>query len=251
MKKLEGKVAVVTGGNSGIGLAVAQEFSRQGAKVAVFGRNRETLSEAEKSIRGEVLAVQGDVQRLEDIDKLFTQIKERFGKIDSLVVNAGVIHFGPITEVDEKAFDFQTNVNFKGAFFTIQKALPLLQDGGTIILVSSVAGIKGFAGASVYSATKAALRSLARTLTAELAPRRIRVNVLSPGPIDTPIFDRPDNGIPESEIENMKNQFGSMVPFGRMGSSDEMANVALFLASDDSSYVTGVDLAADGGMAQV
>ncbi len=251
MKKLEGKVAVVTGGNSGIGLAVAQEFSRQGAKVAVFGRNRETLSESEKSIKGEVLAVQGDVQRLEDIDKLFTQIKERFGKIDSLVVNAGVIHFGPITEVDEKAFDFQTNVNFKGAFFTIQKALPLLQDGGTIILVSSVAGIKGFAGASVYSATKAALRSLARTLTAELAPRRIRVNVLSPGPIDTPIFDRPDNGIPESEIENMKNQFGSMVPFGRMGSSDEMANVALFLASADSSYVTGVDLAADGGMAQV
>ena len=251
MKKLEGKVAVVTGGNSGIGLAVAQEFSRQGAKVAVLGRNRETLSEAEKSIKGEVLAVQGDVQRLEDIDKLFTQIKERFGKIDSLVVNAGVIHFGPITEVDEKAFDFQTNVNFKGAFFTIQKALPLLQDGGTIILISSVAGIKGFAGASVYSATKAALRSLARTLTAELAPRRIRVNVLSPGPIDTPIFDRPDNGIPESEIENMKNQFGSMVPFGRMGSSDEMANVALFLASADSSYVTGVDLAADGGMAQV
>ena len=251
MKKLEGKVAVVTGGNSGIGLAVAQEFSRQGARVAVFGRNRETLSEAEKSIKGEVLAVQGDVQRLEDIDKLFTQIKERFGKIDSLVVNAGVIHFGPVTEVDEKAFDFQTNVNFKGAFFTIQKALPLLQDGGTIILISSVAGIKGFAGASVYSATKAALRSLARTLTAELAPRRIRVNVLSPGPIDTPIYDRPDNGIPESEIENMKTQFGSMVPFGRMGSSDEMANVALFLASDDSSYVTGVDLAADGGMAQV
>ena len=251
MKKLEGKVAVVTGGNCGIGLAVAQEFSRQGARVAVFGRNRETLSEAEKSIKGEVLAVQGDVQRLEDIDKLFTQIKERFGKIDSLVVNAGVIHFGPVTEVDEKAFDFQTNVNFKGAFFTIQKALPLLQDGGTIILISSVAGIKGFAGASVYSATKAALRSLARTLTAELAPRRIRVNVLSPGPIDTPIYDRPDNGIPESEIENMKTQFGSMVPFGRMGSSDEMANVALFLASDDSSYVTGVDLAADGGMAQV
>lgn len=251
MKKLEGKVAVVTGGNSGIGLAVAQEFSRQGAKVAVFGRNRETLSEAEKSIPGEVLAVQGDIQRLEDIDKLFTQIKERFGKIDSLVVNAGVIKFGPITEVDEKAFDFQTNVNFKGAFFTIQKALPLLQDGGTIILVSSVAGIKGIAGASVYSATKAALRSLARTLTVELAPRRIRVNVLSPGPIDTPIFDRPDNGIPESEIENMKTQFGSMVPVGRMGSSEEMANVVLFLASDDSSYVTGVDLAADGGMAQV
>ncbi len=251
MKKLEGKVAVVTGGNSGIGLAVAQEFSRQGAKTVIFGRNRETLSEAEKSIKGEVLTVQGDIQRLEDIDKLFTQTKERFGKIDSLVVNAGVIHFRPITEVDEKAFDFQTNVNFKGAFFTIQKALPLLQDGGTIILISSVAGIKGFAGTSVYSATKAALRSLARTLTAELAPRRIRVNVLSPGPIDTPIFDRPDNGIPKSEIANTKNQFGSMVPVGRMGSSEEMANVALFLASDDSSYVTGVDLAADGGMAQV
>lgn len=249
MKKLDGKVAVITGGNSGIGLEIAREFSRQGAKVVIFGRNKTTLAEAEQSIGGDCLAVQGDVRQLDDLDRLFAQAGETFGSIDTLVANAGGGTIQPFTEVTEVTFDEQTQINFRGLFFTIQKALPLMKDGGTVTLVSSVAGVKGIAGMSVYSATKAAVRSLARTLTAELAPRGIRVNTLSPGPIETPIFGR--LGLPEDQIGPATEGFKGMVPMARFGTPQEMASVALFLASDDSSYVTGIDLSADGGLAQV
>lgn len=249
MKKLDGKVAVITGGNSGIGLAIAREFSRQGAKVVIFGRNKETLAEARKLIEGECLTVQGHVQTNEDLDRLFAQTREQFGQIDTVVANAGGAVFQPFVEVTEETFDSQSNILFRGLFFTVQKALPLMKDGGTVILVSSVAGTKGVGGMTVYSAAKAAVRSLARTLTSELAPRGIRVNVLSPGPIETPIFGR--MGIPEDQIGEAKEGFKGMVPLGRFGSPAEMASAALFLASGDSSYIAGVDLAADGGLAQV
>ena len=249
MKKLDGKVAVITGGNSGLGLAIAREFSRQGAKVALFGRNKETLAEAKQLIEGECLTVQGYVQDNKDLDRLFAKTREKFGQIDTVVANAGGAIFQPFTEVTEETFDSQSSILFRGLFFTVQKGVALMKDGGTVILLSSVAGIKGVGGMTVYSAAKAAVRSLARTLTTELAPRGIRVNVLSPGPIETPIFKR--MGIPEDQIGQAKEGFKGMVPLGRFGSSEEMASAALFLASDDSSYVAGVDLFADGGLGQV
>jgi len=249
MKKLQNKVAVITGGNSGIGLAIANSFNEEGAELALFGRNEKTLNQAASTIGNGTIVVQGDVTNLSDLDKLFDEVKSKHGKIDTLVVNAGGGKFMPIENVDEELFDEISNTNFKGAYFTIQKALPLLKEGSTVILVSSVANVKGIAGMTVYSATKAAVRSLARTLAAELAPRGIRVNSLSPGPIDTPIFDR--LGIPENDVDKTKEQFSSMVPLQRLADASEMASVALFLASQDSSYVTGADIAADGGLAQV
>lgn len=249
MKKLQNKVAVITGGNSGIGLAIANSFNEEGAELALFGRNEKTLNQAASTIGNGTIVVQGDVTNLSDLDKLFDEVKSKHGKIDTLVVNAGGGKFMPIENVDEELFDEISNTNFKGAYFTIQKALPLLKEGSTVILISSVANVKGIAGMTVYSATKAAVRSLARTLAAELAPRGIRVNSLSPGPIDTPIFDR--LGIPENDVDKTKEQFSSMVPLQRLADASEMASVALFLASQDSSYVTGADIAADGGLAQV
>jgi NAD(P)-dependent dehydrogenase (short-subunit alcohol dehydrogenase family) len=249
MKKLQNKVAVITGGNSGIGLAIANSFNEEGAELALFGRNQKTLNQAASTIGNDTIIVQGDVTNLSDLDKLFDEVKSKHGKIDTLVVNAGGGKFVPMENVDEELFDQINNTNFKGAYFTIQKALPLLKEGSTVIIVSSVANVKGIAGMTVYSATKAAVRSLARTLAAELAPRGIRVNSLSPGPIDTPIFDR--LGIPENDVDKTKEQFSSMVPLQRLADASEMASVALFLASQDSSYVTGADIAADGGLAQV
>lgn len=249
MGKLPKKVAVITGGNSGIGLAIAKSFSKEGADLVLFGRNEASLNNAASEIGNGTITVQGDVTNLSDLDNLFDEVKSKHGKIDTLVVNAGGGKFMPIENVDEEHFDEISNTNFKGAYFTVQKALPLLKEGSTIILISSIANVKGIAGMTVYSATKAAVRSLARTLAAELAPRGIRVNSLSPGPIDTPIFNR--LGIPEGDVDKTKEQFTSMVPLQRMGDASEMASVALFLATNDSSYVTGADIAADGGLAQV
>lgn len=247
--RLQDKVAVITGGNSGIGLGVADEFSKQGANVVIFGRSQESLDNAVNHIGNGTLAVQGDVTSLDDLGRLFQSTSEQFGKIDVLVVNAGVVQPSPVDQTDEANFDFHSNINFKGAFFTVQQALPYLKDGASVILNSSVANAVGMPGMAVYAATKAAVRSLARTMTAELAHRGIRVNTLSPGPIETPIWGR--TGMPEQDLQDMSSTIQSQVPLGRFGSVSEMAKAALFLASDDSSFVAGAELAADGGMTQV
>ena len=249
MKKLEGKVAVITGGNSGIGQAIAQTFSDEGAQVAIFGRNTQTLNETKNLIGNGTLAVQGDVTNLEDIDRLYEEVTSQHGKIDVLVVNAGIAKVSPLADTTEAFFDQTSNINFKGAFFTVQKAVQHLNDGASIILVSSIVNVKGFPGFSVYAATKAAVRSLGRSFSAELAPRGIRVNTLSPGPIETPIFGKME--LPEEALEGMAKGMTQQVPLGRFGKPDEMAKAALFLASDDSSFVLGAELAADGGIAQV
>jgi NAD(P)-dependent dehydrogenase (short-subunit alcohol dehydrogenase family) len=249
MAKLAGKVALVTGGNSGMGLASAKLFAAEGAKVIITGRRKEDLDAAAKSLGAPALGIQGDVSKLSDLDRLFAAIKDKFGRLDVLFANAGVGELCPIGQVPEDQFDRQFAINVKGLFFTVQKALPLLRDGASIILNSSIAGYKGMEGMSVYSATKAAVRSFARTWTSDLKARKIRVNSLSPGPIETPIFGK--MGLSEEQAAGFKQALPGMVPLGRIGSSDEIAKVALFLASDDSSYITGIDLTVDGGMAQV
>jgi NAD(P)-dependent dehydrogenase (short-subunit alcohol dehydrogenase family) len=247
--KLQGKVAVVTGGNSGIGLAIAREFTEQGAHVVVFGRNAQTLDEAVRSIGNGTLGVQGDVTRLDDLDRLYQETVARFGKIDILVANAGIARPAPLDQTDEALFDLTSDINFKGAFFTVQKAVPHLNDGASIILVTSAGNVKGLPNFSVYVATKAAVRSLARSFSAELLPRGIRVNALSPGPIETPIFGR--MGLPEEAMDGIAAQMTEMIPLKRFGQPEEMAKAALFLASSDSSYVVGAELVADGGMSQL
>ena len=249
MARLEGKVAVVTGGNSGIGLATAKRFQEEGAKVAISGRNKKTLDEAVKTIGNGVLAVQADVANLADVDKLYKEVSQKLGKIDVLFVNAGVAKFAPFAETSESAYDEQFDINIKGAYFTIQKALPLLNDGASIILNSSVADRKGTVGASAYSATKAALRSLARTTAAELAGRGIRVNTVAPGPIVTPIFGRA--GLTKEAIDQFANEVVAKVPMKRFGQPEEVAGAVAFLASQDASYITGVELNVDGGMGQI
>jgi NAD(P)-dependent dehydrogenase (short-subunit alcohol dehydrogenase family) len=249
MKKLEGKVAVITGGNSGIGLSTAKRFAEEGAKVVISGRDQKTLDAAVKTIGGDVLAVQSDVSKLADIDKLYKAVKEKFGKIDVLFANAGVAKFAPADQSSEALFDEMFDINVKGVFFTIQKALPLLNNGASIIINSSVVNAKGGANMSVYAATKAAVRSFARTLTTELLDRKIRVNVVSPGPITTPIFGR--TGLPQEVVDDFAKEIVGQVPMKRFGQPEEIAGAVLFLASADSSYVTGVDLNVDGGFGQV
>jgi NAD(P)-dependent dehydrogenase (short-subunit alcohol dehydrogenase family) len=249
MSRLKNKVAVITGGNSGIGKSIAKKFKNEGAKVVIFGRNEETLNQAKAEIGEDLLAVKGDVTNSADLENLFSLVKEKYGKIDTLVVNAGSAKMIPLEATTEDVFDSISNVNFKGAFFTVQKALHLLSEGSNVTLISSVANVKGIPGMSVYSASKAASRSLARSFAAELAPKGIRVNSLSPGPIDTPIFDR--MGLPEGATEDAKESFKGQVPMQRLAQPEEMASVALFLSSEDSSFVTGADIAADGGLAQV
>jgi NAD(P)-dependent dehydrogenase (short-subunit alcohol dehydrogenase family) len=249
MGKLSGKVAVVTGGNSGIGLETARRFVAEGADVIITGRRQDALDEAVKSIGQSVTGVQGDVANLADLDRLYAYIARRFGRIDILFANAGVVEFVPFGSVSESSFDRQFDVNVKGLFFTIQKALPLLVDGATIILNSSVAGVKGMGPSSAYSATKAAVRSFARTWTGELKDRHIRINTLSPGPIETPIFGKA--GLTEAQQTDFAADIVGRVPLGRIGTPDEIAKAAVFLASDDSSFVTGIDLQVDGGLAQV
>jgi NAD(P)-dependent dehydrogenase (short-subunit alcohol dehydrogenase family) len=249
MKTFEGKVAVVTGGNSGIGLATAKKFAARGAKVAISGRDRKTLEQAAREIGPDTLAVQADVTDLESLDALFQKIKNRFGKIDALFVNAGVARFAPINDVTVQHYDDLLDTNLKGSYFTIQKALPLLGDGASIVLTTTAADTLGLPGSSVYAASKAALRSLARTLSAELLPRNIRVNAIAPGPIETPIFGR--LGLAPEAVEGLAKVILGRVPAKRLGQADEVANAVLFLASPESNYVVGVEINVDGGMSQL
>src|SRR6266850_2369677 len=215
MGRLEGKVAVITGGNSGIGLATAKEFKEQGARIVITGRDQKTLDEAKREIGGDVLAVRSDTSNLTEIDKLFNVVKEKFGRIDVLFVNAGVGNFAPVEAVTEEVFDSTMNINFKGAYFTIQKALPLLNDNASIVLNASIVANIGMPNSSVYTASKAALITLARTLSAELVGRGIRVNVVSPGPITTPILNR--LGLPPEALDEIRNGLKEQVPMKRLG----------------------------------
>jgi NAD(P)-dependent dehydrogenase (short-subunit alcohol dehydrogenase family) len=249
MGKLDGKVALVTGGNGGIGLATAKRFVREGAYVFITGRRDAELSAAVKEIGNNVTAVQGDVSILSDLDRLFAQIKREKGKLDIVFANAGVARYAPIGSITEELYDSIFNTNVKGMLFTVQKALPLLPDGASIILNASIVGSKGLAMNSVYSATKAAVRSFARTWTTDLKNRHIRVNAVSPGSIDTPglsvLLASSETG------EQRRKMIANVTPLGRLGTPDEIAKAVVFLASDDSSYVTGAELFVDGGFAQV
>jgi|ERR1043165_1721977 NAD(P)-dependent dehydrogenase (short-subunit alcohol dehydrogenase family) len=249
MKRLEGKVAVVTGGNSGIGLATAKQFQDEGARVAISGRSQKTLDEAARLLGKEVLVVQADVSKLSDADKLFTAVEKRFGKIDVLFVNAGVAKFVPVDAVSEAHYDELFDINTKGAYFTIRKALPHLRDGASVIINTSVVSHQGLATGSVYAGTKAALRSFTRSLAAELVGRNIRVNAVAPGPIETPIFGR--TGLAQEALEEFAKNIIASVPMKRLGRPEEVASVVTFLASKDASYITGVELDVDGGMGQV
>jgi len=250
MKRLEGKVAVITGGNSGIGLATAQRFVEEGAYVFITGRRQGGLDAAVDQIgKNNVTGVQGDVSNLADLDRLYATVKAQKGHIDILFANAGIAELAPLGEISEAHFDKTFGINVKGLLFSVQKALPLFRDEGSIILNASVAASKGVGGMSVYNATKAAVRSFARTWTVDLKQRRIRVNAISPGPIDTPgLNDIMDT---DEQMGQFKASLISGVPLGRMGSPDEIAKAALFLASDDSSFITGIELFVDGGMAQI
>jgi len=247
--KLSGKVAVITGANSGIGLATAKRFVEEGAHVVITGRREHELNEAVAQIGKNVTAVQGDVSRLDDLDRLYATVREKHGHLDVLFANAGLGTTAPLGSISEEHFDRQFDINVKGLLFTVQKALPLFKDGGSIILNSSIAGQKGFGGFSVYNATKAAVRSFARSWTSDLKQRKIRVNAISPGPIETPIFGK--LGLSQEESRQIATSFSEQVPLGRTGQPEEIASAALFLASDESSFITGVDLCVDGGMAQV
>jgi NAD(P)-dependent dehydrogenase (short-subunit alcohol dehydrogenase family) len=248
-KPLDGKIAVITGGNSGIGLATAQRFVEEGAYVYIVGRRQSELNTAVNQIGKNVTGIQGDVSNLSDLDRLYDIVKQQKGRIDILFANAGIIGLLPLGSITEDHFDKIFSVNVKGLLFTVQKALPLFQNGGSIILITSIAGSKGFEGLSVYSATKAAIRSFARTWTVDLKYRKIRVNAVSPGPIDTPMTSSMVQT--EKQGEQLKTTLLSTVPLGRIGSPDEVAKAVSFLASDDSSYVTGIELFVDGGQAQI
>ena len=249
MPKLNGKIALVTGGTSGIGLATAQRFVEEGAYVFITGRRQAELDAAVQLIGKNSRGVQGDVAVAADLDRLFATIQQEKGRLDIVFANAAVFEFAPLGQIDEDHFDRQFNANVKGLLFTVQKALPLMPDGGAIVLNGSVSGSRGMAASSVYGATKAAVRSFARNWTADLKERKIRVNVVSPGPIDTPGM-RDVTGHDEAGAER-RAAFGAMVPLGRIGEAEEIAKAVVFLASDDSSYITGIELFVDGGLAQV
>jgi NAD(P)-dependent dehydrogenase (short-subunit alcohol dehydrogenase family) len=247
--KLEGKVALVTGGNSGIGFATAKQFVNEGAYVFITGRRDAELAAAVKEIGRNVTGVLGDVSKLGDLDRLFAQIKREKGKLDIVFANAGAAMYAPLGAITEEQFDFHFNTNVKGLLFTVQKALPLMPDGASIILNASIVASKGFAANSVYSATKAAVRSFARTWTMDLKGRRIRVNAVSPGPIETPGLSKLLAS--SAEGEQRAKALSNSIPLGRLGTADEIAKAVVFLASDDSSFVTGTELFVDGGTAQV
>jgi NAD(P)-dependent dehydrogenase (short-subunit alcohol dehydrogenase family) len=249
MGKLDGKIALITGGSTGIGLATALRFVAEGAYVFITGRRQKELDAAVKQIGKRVTGVQGDVSNMADLDRLYTAIKQEKGRLDIVFANAGLGEIAPLGSITEEQYDKTFDVNVKGALFTVQKALPLMPDGGSILLNASIVSSKGLPALSVYSATKAALRSFARTWTVDLKNRKIRVNAISPGPIDTPGMEGLAKS--EEEVQQMKAGFAASVPLGRVGTADEIAKAAVFLASDDGSFVTGIELFVDGGMAQI
>ena len=242
--KLEDKVALVTGGSAGIGLGIATHFAEEGARVFITGRRQSQLDEAVISIGANAAAIQGDISNLADLDRLFAEIRARAKRIDVLAVNAGVYEFGALGEITEEQFDRTFNTDVRGVLFTVQKALPLLTKGSSVILTGSMVSIKGFAACSVYNAAKAAVRSFARTWIVDLKGRDIRVNVLSPGYTDTP-------GLSHFVTDQEKAAMVASVPLGRIGTPDDLGKAAVFLASDDSAYVTGIELFVDGGAAQI
>ena len=243
MQKLDGKVAAITGGTSGIGLATAKLFVEEGAFVFIVGRRQTELNAAIKALGENSFAVQGDVAKLADLDRLYETVKAQKGRIDIVFANAGILERASLDSITEEHFDRLMNTNVKGALFTVQKALPLLRDGGSIVLTGSVAGSKGTAGQGIYGATKAALRSFVRTWASEFKERRIRANVVSPGPVGTaPVANQPRDVI---------DRMVSTIPMGRMGEPEEIAKAVLFLVSGDASFVTGTELFVDGGRAQV
>jgi NAD(P)-dependent dehydrogenase (short-subunit alcohol dehydrogenase family) len=247
--KFTGKVAVITGGSTGIGLATAKRFIQEGMDhVFITGRRKDALDRAVEQIGKNVTAVQGDVANLADLDDLYEAVRRKNRKIDVIFANAGIAQLAPFGSVDEKFYDLHFEANVKGLFFAVQKGLPLLNDAGSIVLTGSIADVKGFPNISVYSATKAAVRSFARTWTNELRERRIRVNTISPGHIDTPIFDGWQQG---ETLAKLKEDLAKGVPLGRMGEPDEIAKAVSFLASDEASYISGIELYVDGGVAQI
>ena len=250
MPRLQGKVAVITGGSSGIGLATATRFAEEGAYVYITGRRQKELDQAVKSIGRNVAAVQGDVTSLEDLDRLYAQIRAEKGVLDIVVANSGAMEVVTLTNVKPEQYDRMFGVNTRGLFFTVQKAVPLMTRGGSVILIGSMATQRARApGLSVYGASKAAVRSFARSWTMDLRELGIRVNTLSPGPVDTPIIDT--QAPTKQAADELRARYASMIPMGRMGQTREIAATALFLASDESSFITGTEICADGGAAQV
>ena len=246
--KLKNKIAVITGGNSGIGLATAHEFKAQGARVIIIGRNAEAVAKAAREVGGDTIGLTADVSRTADLEKAFQTIREKIGRIDVLFANAGIAKFMPFPEVTEQFFLETIAINVQGVFFTIQKALPLLSDGASVIMTSSTVSHFGLAGSSVYSMTKAALINLAKTLAIELAGRKIRVNVVSPGPISTPIFTK--MGMTKEALDQLAGGILAQVPLARFGEADEIAKAVNYLASGDAAFVSGTELLIDGAMAQ-
>lgn len=249
MSKLTGKVAIITGGSSGIGLATAKLFIEEGAKVAITGRNLEALDKAKAEIGREVIAIQADASKYVDIQNVVKTTVDKFGSIDILFPNAGIAPFAPVADTPEQLFDEVIGTNLKGPFFLVKESIPHLNEGGTIVFNTTIAHIKGFPNMGVYVASKAGLRSLVRVLTSELAEKGIRALAVSPGPIETPIYGK--LGLSEEEVQDLGASFAQQVPLGRFGSAEEVAKTVLFLVSSDSSYVNGVELVVDGGLSQV
>ena len=248
MSKLQGKIALITGGTTGIGLATAKAFQQEGATVIITGRSADTIATAQQELGPKAVAIRSDTSKLADIDQLIEQVRARFGRIDILFANAGIARFADLESSSEELFDEQFNINVKGLYFTVQKALPLIPNGGSILLTSSVVSKKGMPSTSIYSATKAAVRSFGRTLANELAGRGIRVNTISPGPIETPIFGKTQMS-PEMQAQ-FRETISQTVALKRLGNADEVARTAVFLASPDASFILGTELFVDGGMAE-
>ncbi|MEM9362454.1 MAG: SDR family oxidoreductase [Bacteroidota bacterium] len=249
MKKLENKVAVITGATSGMGLQTAKRYLEEGAKVVLTGRSQEKLDDLESELRGDYLLVKAEASSIQDSKDLISKTVKHFGKIDVLFLNAGIFRLETIDGLTEEIFDEVHNINVKGPVFTVQAAYEYLNEGASIIFNTSVVNIKGFGGMTAYASSKAALRSIVRTLASEFGPKGVRVNAIAPGPIDTPIYGK--HNVPQENIDAMASNFPSMVSLGRFGNADEVATTALFLASSDSSYITGAEIPVDGGFAQV